>query len=201
MGRGPALFDFLFPRVHQKTDGECQLYTLSLTLESPPLYDHLVVQDGFQAFAMPLCTGSKLVSVNPFIQVGNLLWGGNAHPLILLYHGNEIGRPVQGINRSRIYPGIAAAEQLGRQSSFPEIELVQVGDLQFPSDAGPDQIRFFADSRRVEVQAHHGIIGFRVFRFLLNTDDPKLPVFIGYLFGLHDAEALRILDVEHNSQY
>ena len=112
--------------------------------------NHFVLQHGLQALAVRavaifLHAFGKPVFANPSIQVGDLLRGGDAHPLILLNHADEIGRPAQGFHRARIHPGIAAAEQLGRQPPLPEIDLIQAGNLQLPSGAGPDQIRLFTD--------------------------------------------------------
>ena len=104
--------------------------------------NHLVLQHGLQALAVRavavfLHAFGKPVFADPSIQVGDLLRGRDAHPLVLLDHADKVGRPAQGLDRSRVHPGIAAAEQLAGQLPFPEIDLVQAGDLLLPSGAWP----------------------------------------------------------------
>ena len=147
--------------------------------------NHFVLQHGLQALAVGavavfLHAFGKPVFADPSIQVGDLLRGRDAHPLVLLDHADEVGRPAQGLDRSRVHPGIAAAEQLGRQRPFPEIDFVQTRNLQFPSGARLYQVRLFSDSRRVEIQPHNGIIGLRFLGFLFNADYLEVSVFFKF---------------------
>ncbi len=93
--------------------------------------NHLVLQHCFQALAVGavavfLHALSKLILADPFIQIGNLLRGGNAHPLILLDHADKVGRQAQGIDRPRIYSGPAPPSLLPKapicrpHSYFPQ---------------------------------------------------------------------------------
>ncbi len=86
--------------------------------------NHLVLQHGLQvisirAVAVFLHAFGELVFPNPLIQIGSLLRGGNAHPLVLLNHTDKVGRPAQGFHRARIHPSIATAEHLVGQLSSP----------------------------------------------------------------------------------
>lgn len=64
---------------------------------------------------------------------GDLLDAGHLQPLSLLDGLDKGGRLQQRLVRARIQPGRATAQQLDIQLPALEIDLVDIGNLQFPA--------------------------------------------------------------------
>ena len=71
-----------------------------------------------------------------------------------------------------VEPGEPPAELFHGEVPLLEVEAVEVGDLQFSPGGGPEAFRQFHDMSIVEVQAGHGVVGFRAGRLFFEGQGP-----------------------------
>ena len=90
--------------------------------------------------------------------------------------------------RARVQPREAALKRLHLQLAALQERLVDARDLKLPARRGPDTLGHIHDLVRVEVQAHHCVVRFRVRRFLLDRQA------VARRIELRHAVALGILD-------
>jgi len=73
---------------------------------------------------------------------------------------------------SRIEPGVSPAEDVHVQSSLFQVEPVEVCNLQLSPGGGPEVFRLFHHRGIVEVEPHHGVVGFGAGGFLFEREHP-----------------------------
>src|SRR5690606_13698104 len=81
--------------------------------------------------AVAVGSGPQLLRADIALAPGNLLGRGDLEALPLLHRGDEVRRIQQAVRRAGIEPGEAAAEQLDAELFALQIDVVQVGDLEF----------------------------------------------------------------------
>ena len=121
--------------------------------------------------------------------IGHLFRRGNDHVLAVLHRLDKDRRVHEALDRAGVEPGKAAAEQLHLQPVSVEIEPVEVRDLQLAARGRAHPPRHVHDAMIVKIQARDAVVRARVRRLFLDGEHALIPV------KLHDAEALRVLDV------
>lgn len=128
-------------------------------------------------------------AVDPAVLVGDLLEDGHGHVLAALHGADELARLVEALHGAGVEPGVAAAQGDDGQAAVLQVHAVEVGDLELAARRGLYLLGELAHAAVVEVQAGHGVGALGVLRLLLDRDGVVVPV------ELHDAEALRVVDV------
>ena len=111
---------------------------------------------------------TELRGRDPAVMVGDALQAGDLEALTFLDDLHEDRGLGQRVVRARVQPREAALKRLHLQLAALQERLVDARDLKLPARRGPDTLGHIHDLVRVEVQAHHCVVRFRVRRFLLD---------------------------------
>ena len=146
--------------------------------------------------AVALGAGEQRLTVDPAVLVGDLLQHGHGHVLGALDGADELASLVEGLHGAGVEPRVAAPEGHHGEQAVLQVHAVEVGDLELAAGGGDDALGAPAHVARVEVQAGDGVARLRVLGLLLDGDG------VEGLVELHDAEALRVVDVvaEHGGE-
>ena len=93
----------------------------------------------------------------------------------------------EAVERAGVPPSERIVQEFHLQRPLPQIDPVEVGDLQFAAVRRDDGLRQLRDVPAVEIQPRDRIIRLRILRFLLDIGDIAAGV------ESHDAESLRVL--------
>ena len=130
----------------------------------------------------------ELSGRDPAVMVGDALQAGDLETLAFLDDLHEDRGLGQRVVRARVQPREAALKRLHLQLAALQETLVHARDLKLPARRGFDTPGHIHDLVGVEVETHHRVVRFRVFRFLLDRQAVARSV------ELRNPVALRVVD-------
>ena len=130
----------------------------------------------------------ELSGRDPAVMVGDALQAGDLETLAFLDDLHEDRGLGQRVVRARVQPREAALKRLHLQLAALQETLVHACDLKLPARRGFDTPGHIHDLVGVEVETHHRVVRFRVFRFLLDRQAVARSV------ELRNPVALRVVD-------
>ncbi len=117
-----------------------------------------------------LHTFADIVFRHPAVFVGDLLQAGDLESLAGFDRADEVCGVEHAVVRAGVQPGVAALEHFHVELAAPQVFVVHGGDLKLAACGRLDVFRDVDDVVVVEIQPRDGVVGFRLFRLLLDGD-------------------------------